>query len=273
MGSLCGRCWVLSPGGASENWDVGKIAPSPVLGRVGGAYFGVVVANGRNGLVMRRASRYRRAQSGLQKEAAERMRRVSAVWPELSPEAVAAWEDYARTLQRRDRLTGEVYSPTGFNTFVGLACKVLQVDPMAEIPASPPVGVFLGDSLRVTAAGVPSPLPPPQAWGGGEGKEWRPCGPSSLHPLQAWGGGAVRWTADAANATGTVTELLWEKLANRNRKPTGRWKTAGFHAFAPGALSVDVPAAPGWYLVGFRYVEAATGRVVGGWRVGVVEVV
>ncbi len=218
---------------------MGKIAPSPVLGRASGAYYGVVVANGRNGLVMRRAARYRRAQSDLQKDAAGRMSLVAALWPDLETAVVEAWNEYAETLQRRDRLTGQVYSPTGFNAFTGLACKVLQADPSAPVPLAPPTGVFQGDSLVVTATGLPS---------------------------------AVQWSADAANSSGTTTELLWQELANKNRKPTGRWRTAGFHAFAAGSLTAVVPAKPGWSVIGYRYVETATGRVTIPVTVGRVEV-
>ncbi|MBS1715564.1 MAG: hypothetical protein JST30_14645 [Armatimonadetes bacterium] len=300
-----------------------KIAPSPVLGKASGAYFGVVVANGRNGLVMRRAARYKRAQSDLQREAALRMSLVSALWPDLPTETVEAWNDYAETLHRRDRVTGQEYSPTGFNAFTGLACKVLQVDPDAEVPLLPPTGVFMGDALVLSVDSDGTPLsavpltPYPLSPGGARGRSealsradgatarphkgersrnprdneprdaaepLTPCplssgvalGSSGLHPSTraSWasgvarGEGTVRWTADIPNSPGTVTELLWEKLPNKNRKPTRRWRTAGFHHFAQGAMSVETPAGPGWYVVGYRYVEAATGRVVGGWTIG-----
>lgn len=273
---------------------MGKVAPSPVLGKVSGEYFGVVVASGRNGLVMRRAARYKRAQSPLQKEAADRMAQASALWPDMDNHLVEAWNEYAQTLHRRDRLTGQVYSPTGFNAFTGLACKVLQVDPSAQIPVDPPVGVFSGDSLRITVdvSGKPSPTTPSpvahSSKAGGatgvsspfaavraerkRGPDLHPLAPSSCARTITQGGGTVRWTSDGPNTSGTVTELLWEKLANKNRKPSGRMRTAGFHAFAVGSLSVDVEAEPGWYQVGYRYVEKSTGRVTGWWIVGKVEV-
>ena len=64
------------------------------------------------------------------------------------------------------------------------------------------------------------------------------------------------------------------RLAEDPRERNGEccWQSAGFHVFAPGSLSVTIPAEGGWYVLGFRYAEAASGRVVGGWTMGLVEV-
>lgn len=63
------------------------------------------------------------------------------------------------------------------------------------------------------------------------------------------------------NGPGTVTELLLQPLASRNRAVyTRKYRTQGFHAFAETGERVELPAPPGWTSTGYRFIDSATGR-------------
>lgn len=236
-----GDCWAMSrPLSVANNLCMAKIAMGPAFSNAAGKFSGVVISNSSSGLVIRKQARYKKQQNQAQEASMQRVRAAAAVWAEFDFQQAGAWDDYAQTVTLHNHLTGETYHPSGYNAFVALATKVLQIDPEAVVPVTPPVEMYLGDGIRVSGFGEM---------------------------------GAVLWTVDTPNSPGTTTELLLERLPNERRKPTGRLTSAGFHAFAVGSLSVTVPVEPGWYVVGYRYVEAATGRVTLAQLVGRVEVV
>ena len=188
-----------------------------------------VMVGTRGGLALRRKAQYRYVPVGRAADQAARFKSVSALWSELSYDAVQAWRAYADTVLLTDRISGSRYSPTAFNAFVGLATKFVQVNPGEPVPLLPPVGEFLGDSVQVSTSVV---------------------------------GSAVRFSATGANADGVVTELMLQPLANVRRKPnSGAYKAMAFVAFASGSLSADVGVEPGVYACAYRFVEAATGRM------------
>ncbi len=206
-----------------------------IVGRMGD----LVVVQLKNGQALRGRPTYRRRSSPAQQGASGRLTQATAAWNGLTADQAQAWNRYAATVERHGSLSGEAYTPTGFCTFTGLATKVLQANPEASIPVDPPTSAFEGDSVLVAA----------------EAAE-----------------GAVRFAASGANAAGVVTELMLQKLANVRRKPTTRYGSAAFVAYAQGALAHDVPVEPGVYACAYRFVRAATGQATLPQPVGVVVV-
>ena len=186
-----------------------------------------VLFHGRSGLVFRRKPRYRRPTSPDQLLVTERLQQASASWRALGADQIDAWQAYARTIELRNATTGQSYSPIAFNAFIGLATKILQIDPLAELPEWPPAGPYLGDTVPIAV----SPAP-----------------------------GAIVFTASAANVPGTVTELLVQKLESIGRTPGKRYKSMAFVQFAEGELTFEIQLEPGVYACAYRFTEAATGR-------------
>lgn len=157
-----------------------------------------------------------------------RLRKATAAWSNLDPEVVERWEAYAQELAERDPATGFMRSPRPMNVFCALYMKLLTLDPTTSPPQDPPAQPFFGDRASMVAHGEP---------------------------------GAVRFEAVTPNGPGTVTELLLQPLASRNRAVYPRkYRAQGFHAFAEAGESLVVPAPPGWTAAGYRFVDSATGR-------------
>jgi len=206
------------------------VTPSAALGDVSGLIGGSVVANSRSGLVLRKRPTYERPTSPDQAAASARMAAASRAWGELSYAQVEAWNAYARTIKHVNPVAGRRYSPAGFNVFVGLACKVLQIDPLAPIPTAPPLTPWPQEAVLVSARAEP---------------------------------GEVVFEASGPNSPGVVTELLLQRLPNIRRAAKSQYKTAGFVSFAAGDLEARVPVEAGAYVPAYRFVEAATGRALG----------
>ncbi len=206
-----------------------------IVGRMGD----LVVVQLKSGQALRGRPTYRRQTSPAQRDVIDRLRQAREVWNALSAAQAQAWDRYAQTVERHSAVSGQAYSPAAYNAFIGLATKVLQANPEATIPVDPPTSAFEGDSVLVAV----------------EAAE-----------------GAVRFTASGANAAGVVTELMLQKLANVRRKPTTRYGSAAFVAYAQGALAHDVPVDPGVYACAYRFVRAATGQATLPQPVGVAVV-
>jgi hypothetical protein len=181
----------------------------------------------RSGLSVRRKPRYKYPVDPAVREGSLRLEAAAAIYSTFSASEAAAWRRYAASLARLDPVTGKRYSPAGRNIFMGLAIKFQQVNPGAEVPRTPPVGDFMGDTVSVSASVE---------------------------------GGAIRFTASHANTPGVTTELMLQRLKNVRCMPGKVYKAAAFVAFAPGSLAFDVDVEPGVYAAAIRFVETATGR-------------
>lgn len=181
----------------------------------------------RSGLSVRRKPRYSYPVDPAVREGTLRLEAASTIYSTFSASEAAAWRRYAASLARIDPITGKNYSPAGRNAFIGLAVKFQQVNPGAEVPRTPPVGEFMGDTVSMSASVE---------------------------------GGAIRFTASHANAPGVTTELMLQKLKNIRCMPGKVYKAAAFVSFAPGSLWADVPVEAGVYAAATRFVETATGR-------------
>ena len=91
---------------------------------------------------------------------------IAAYWT-MSQEQVDAWTAYGERHPRTDPVTGAVYPSDSRNAFTGLACKLLQIDPSAELPLWPPQEGFVRQRLRITVtSGSPSFACERGGWGG-----------------------------------------------------------------------------------------------------------
>ena len=236
----------------------GGIPGLVVKGRIGGL---VYVPDGRGGMLVRRLGKRRAAPSVAQAAGAARFSPVAGAWNLLSVAEAKAWRRFGEGLGAKP--DGRAVQAN--NAFTALGTKILQMRPGAELPRLPPTEAFLGDGIRVVArasvpaipafAGTPSPTVPPLAR-------------SSLQ-----GEPSLTFTASGPNAEGVVTELLTQRLKSRLRTPVGeRYRSAGFVAFAAGALTVEVPVKRGAVAVGVRFVRADTGQESPIVELGVLEV-
>ncbi|MCW5938413.1 MAG: hypothetical protein KF884_07320 [Fimbriimonadaceae bacterium] len=146
---------------------------------------------------------------------------------EVLPKAkVDAWNEYASQFKTRNK-QGKLREKRGLNVFTALAAKFLQVTPAGTIPQDPPTSDFTGDNPVITVTA---------------------------------GTGKLTFSSTLPNSSGVVTELLFQRLVNGNRKPGKEYKTGAYFAFAPGSLSRDVTVPPGFYAAGYRFVRTATGQ-------------
>jgi hypothetical protein len=209
-----------------------------------------VVVRGKSGPVVRRQAVYKRRSTPEQLVQEGRLKAVAAIWSEFGAAEAQAWNAYAATIEKRDSVTGVVYSPSGYNAFSALALRILQMDASAAVPHWPPSGTFAGDEIIVDLR----------------------FSIDDLGTFLSVRSGAITFEASGANVPGVVTELMIQKLANVRRTPTTQYKSAAFVAFDTTHLTADVPVEPGIYACAFRFVERATGRATGIQTLGVVTV-
>ena len=199
---------------------------------------------------------------------------VAYEWNRLDPEAMGRWRRYAE-LQTAARPSERRTVTNGWNEYLALGKKLVQIDPLTEIPESPPTGRFLGDLVSFgveTYAGRTPPLPLPRGEGEeevatprGEGEEEvaTPRGEGDVTPTlpsPRGQGSGICFLASRPNDEGVLTEFLLQRLANGGRLPTTRgYRSQGFLSVGED-LRVEVPADPGWWACATRFVEASTGR-------------
>jgi len=207
----------------------------PISGRLGG----VVFADTPWGMTMRELPERSPRVSAAQAEVRMRLPRASGGFRAMTLEQAAAWRAYAVALNGdlpQSRRSGGISAQQAFNA---LATKLLQIDPEAEIPLTPPSDPFGGDALAFTLASV---------------------------------SGGVQVSADRPNAPGVVTELMQQRLPSVHcRTYLQRYRTGTFTGFDAG-LSVVLPVASGVWAVAARFVRASTGQVVAPMELGMVVV-
>ena len=216
-----------------------KATPGPLLTQIRGRIGNEVAIKGRNGLVLRGRPTYKRPTQLIQQTVQNRMTQVMAAYNTLTREQAMQWNAYASTLTRSGDTDNAPTHPTGQNVYVGLASKFLQVNPTGTVPLAPPTSPYFGDTLTVTLSG---------------------------------GTGQLLFTASAANAPDTRTELLVQKLKTPRRSPVPFYKSTAFVAFTPAVLTYALPSAPGWYACACRFVNSATGQMTTQVAIGIVEV-
>ncbi|MBS1713475.1 MAG: hypothetical protein JST30_03975 [Armatimonadetes bacterium] len=153
-------------------------------------------------------------------------RKASQTFESLPKAKVDAW-NYEAAKRKKRNANGQMRKQSGLAYFVQLSTKFLLVSPSGTIPQDPPTSEFLGDVPVITVTA---------------------------------GSGKLTYNANVPNSVGVVTELVYERLANGNRKPGKKYKTGAYFAFVLGTLSKDVTVPPGYYAAGYRFVKVATGQ-------------
>ncbi|MCW5937183.1 MAG: hypothetical protein KIT11_07750 [Fimbriimonadaceae bacterium] len=217
-----------------------KLTPGVVVAGLHGSAGSATFVRTPYGVVLKERSVPHDPQTAAQRASRDRLRRVGRAWRALTLDQAAAWRAYAQELA--EAAGGQDSGPraTAQLLFSKLGVKVLQVDPGAAVPVLPPTKPFLGDGLGLSVGAV---------------------------------AGGLRFTADAANSPGVVTELLLQPLASvhRNAYPA-RYRSQGFVAFpAPGG-SQELALPRGIYAVAYRFVRSATGQETPLAGLGVFEV-
>lgn len=226
--------------GPIETSDMARARLSMAFEDVRGRMGQSVVSRTQGGLVTKRLPKYKYPKIPAVEQGAERMRQANAAWNELTLAQAQAWQGYAETLFRTDPITGTRYAMSAKSAFIALTTKLLQMHPSQPIPAWPPLDGFIGDGVGLEV--------------------------SSPHSH------VVRFSASGPNSPGVVTELMVQKLANVRRSPSKFYKSLVFHAFEPGALTLDVTLDPGVYAFAYRFVRATTGQMTPMVGLGTVEV-
>lgn len=188
----------------------------------------VVISKGSSGLKLTPWIRPTNPKSGPQTGARAALTKCTKTFEGFAESTANAWNAYGATQFRTNPITLVTYSLSGIAAFAELGTKYLQLNPNGTLPSTPPTSEFTGDTITVSAAA---------------------------------GTGAIVFTGSAQNGSGITTEVLIQKLASANRKPSpDAYVHADFKAFTTLSLSVSVPVTAGYYSVAYRFVKASTGQ-------------
>ncbi len=205
-----------------------KAQLSELLAALSGSFGDLVVSTGKRGTVVRQKPTYARVATPDQKEGEARFQTAGKVWSSFTSAEAEGWNRYALTLLHTNSLTGERYSPTGYNVFLSLTLKFLQINPGESVPRTPP------------ASGAPL---------------------DAFLLLLTPGAEGVVFTAEGQNTPGVKTEILLQTLPNPRRKPTSKYVSKGFFTFTALSRRVGLPVPPGAYAGAYRFVNAASGTM------------
>lgn len=195
---------------------------------VSGRLANLVIAQTKNGAILKTRPTGRRDRSPAQAAQARRLALVNAAWRALTPEEAAAWARHADEGAAYDPAVGRIVAPAAYSIFVALGTKRLQAVPGSDVPLLPPAAPFLGDALPLVVEPAPA---------------------------------ALRLRSSRANLPGTLTEILAQPLRVLHNATKARsYASLGFFALEAGApVLVPLPR-PGPWAYAARYVEAASGR-------------
>jgi hypothetical protein len=159
-------------------------------------------------------------------------KKATQQWKTMTEAQIEAWNEYAKERSETEEITNRKYRLSGFNWFARFAARYFAVNPSAtSAPTAPPASDFAGDTITITA-----------------------------EPAETAGGG-ITFTASAPNSTNVTTALLVQKLVNANRKPMpGGYRTKLYFKFVSGTLQKTISLPPGYYAVGYEFVNMATGQ-------------
>lgn len=143
---------------------------------------------------------------------------ASAHWRSFSSEEAAAWTEYAR-------LNG-FSSP--YASYAPLATKLIQIDPEAMVPRTPPATEFHGDNLEF-----------------------------ALEPTVE----GLQIVTSRANDPDIITEILIQRIGRIHCQPNPRrYVSRKFSDFSE--LNTELALRPGAWAIAIRYVHRFTGQVV-----------
>lgn len=209
-----------------------RVRLAPYMTAISGRMGGVVYKKTRFGTEMAEFEAPSNPNTSAQQTVRSNFRKSAQQWRTLTLAQAAAWRAYAAQQSIEEEVTTERYKPTGFNMFLKLAAKWFAVNPgQSSAPASPPTTSFAGDSITLTASSE--------------------------------GAGTIDFTASGPNAANVTTAILFQRVSGPNSDPVdGAYKIAKYFRFVSGTLSTSINVPPGYYAVGYQFVNTATGQTV-----------
>lgn len=205
-----------------------KAQLSELLSALSGSLGDLVVTTGKRGTTIRQKPTYARPTTPKQQENALRMKSANLAWSTFTGEEADLWNAYALTITHHNAQTDADYHPSGYNAYLSLTLKLLQINPGVSVPRTPPTRRLSPDNLTLTLTA---------------------------------GKGELVFTAEGVNSPSVKTELLLQILPNARRKPTPNYLSKGFFTFTPLLPTVTLPVAPGAYAAAYRFVNTETGQM------------
>jgi hypothetical protein len=206
-------------------------------GKIGNAVF---VAGKGGQTYIRVCVTPRNPQTAAQRASRNRLTDANRAFKTLNADEYAQWRKYAQDIDADVNPSCLLSAPNVHNVYVGLALKLLQINPSATLPRTPPTFRFMGDGIKVSATG---------------------------------GVGKVMFTATGSNTPEVLTELLLQRVTFAFATPMlQHYRHQAFYPFPDNPLSYDVTILKGYYATAIRFVHAPTGQVSALAQLGVVTV-
>ncbi len=185
-------------------------------------------SNTKEGTIMRERVTPRNPSTPAQVAVRAAFTKATKQWATLTTGQLSAWYAYAKSYTNVEETTEKTYNSEGFNAFVKLAAKWYAVNSTGTAPVNPPLSTFDGDPITITATAQV---------------------------------GGVKFTASAANRSGTTTALLIAALGGKNRQANAsQYREKLYFTFAAGTLDKVVTLPAGFYAAGYSFVNTATGQ-------------
>ncbi|MBL8061131.1 MAG: hypothetical protein JNK63_10510 [Chthonomonas sp.] len=197
-----------------------KINLAPFISSISGRMGGVVYKNTRFGTALSSYEAPSNPNTSAQQAVRSSFTRATQTWRNLSPVQAGAWNSWA---------SSQNGNLSGFNWFVALTTKWYAVNGnRGTAPVNPPATWFNGDSISIK-------------------------GSSS--------NGKLTWTASGNNASGITTALVYQRVSSPNATPNwDNFTTAKYHSFTGGSFTASFDVAPGYYAVGYQFINTKTGQ-------------
>ncbi len=200
-----------------------KINLAPFISSISGRMGGVVYKNTRYGTALSAYESPSNPNTAAQRAVRNSFTKATQAWRNLTPAQAGAWNTWASTYGNSNW--------SGFNWFVSFTSKWYAVNGFnGHAPVNPPSNWFNGDSINVKATAS---------------------------------NGKITWTASGSNASGVTTALVYQRVSGPNSTPNwNNFKTAKYNSFSNGSFTTTFNVAPGYYAVGYYFVNTKTGQAM-----------
>lgn len=200
-----------------------KINLAPFISSISGRMGGVVYKNTRYGTALSAYESPSNPNTAAQRAVRNSFTKATQAWRNLTPAQAGAWNTWASTYGNSNW--------SGFNWFVSFTSKWYAVNGFnGHAPVNPPSNWFNGDNINIKATAS---------------------------------NGKITWTASGSNASGVTTALVYQRVSGPNSTPNwNNFKTAKYNSFSSGSFTTTFNVAPGYYAVGYYFVNTKTGQAM-----------